>query len=159
MPTATDAISASTRTDSLRENGEAVAVAWRVHPLRDRPAQLSLVAAGYVAAFVLWHFLFPSPLALFLPVVALTGALSGYLFPTTYRVTDRGAHSDCGAARLFIAWADVRRATRGTDGVFLSPFSRPSRLDGFRGVRLRFANGNEAAVLDAVRAMRAKGSS
>jgi hypothetical protein len=62
--------------------------------------------------------------------------------------------------RLFIAWPDVRRATRGADGIFLSPFSRPSRLDNFRGVRLRFgADIDPESVVRAVKSLRAAASS
>lgn len=129
-------------------------LSWRVHRLRENPRGLIGVTGAYVAAFLLWYGLFPHPLALFLPTVALTSALAEYLFPISYRITTRGAYSANGLARLFIAWPDVKRATVGRDGINLSPFARPSRLDGIRGVRLRFSNGNDPIVMDIVRKLR-----
>ncbi len=135
---------------------DAAALSWRVHRLRERPARLLLVVAAYGAALGLWRMAFPHPVALFLPLVALTSALSEYLFPQTFRLDARGASSVNGPfSRTFIAWADVKRATYGDDGVHLSPLARASRLDRFRGVRLGFAGGDADAILDAVRAFRA----
>jgi hypothetical protein len=142
-------------TGSSSENlRETPVISWRVHPLRERPGGIALVACGYGAAFLLWRLLFPNPFALCVPLIAMTAALSDYLFPTGYRLTRGGAHVDGAVSRLYIAWGDVRRATYGREGAFLSPFSRPSRLDGFRGVRLRFAAGNDADVLRAIRSLR-----
>lgn len=122
---------------------------WRVHRLREEPRGLRLVAGAYAVAIAVWWLVFPQPLALFLPLVALTSALAEYLFPITYRLTTRGAYADNGpTSRLFLAWKDVRRATHGDEGVFLSPFARPSRLDGVRGIRLRFSVAAEAEEAD-----------
>jgi hypothetical protein len=137
----------------LRKEREATVLAWRVHRLREEPGRLGLVAAGYGVAVALWLLLFPHPFALFLPVVALTSALSEYLFPVSYRLTTRGAHVSCGlTTRLFLAWDDVKRATAGTEGIHLSPLAKAgSPLEPFRGVRLRFADGNAETVTDTVR--------
>ncbi len=124
---------------------------WRVHRLRENPQYAPLVALAYAVAFALWRLLFPHPLALFLPVFALTGALAEFLFPVTFRLTTKGAHKKCWTTQLFIAWADVKRAGQGKDGVFLSPLSRPSRLDDFRGVRLRFGGENADEICQTVR--------
>lgn len=131
---------------------ETTLLTWRIHPLRDAPAHvLPCIGAGYVTALLLWWVLLPAPAALLLPLVALTLGLSDFLFPTTYRLTTRGIYVHCAASRLFLAWSDVRRARYGADGLFLSPLVRPSRLDDFRGIRLRFADGNETQVLEVAR--------
>ena len=132
---------------------ETTILAWRVHRLREEPRGIPLVAGGYAAALLLWWWVFPQPIALVVPLFALTGALSDYLFPISFRLTTRGAYADCAASRLFLAWGDVKRASSGKDGVFLSPLARPSRLDGWRGVRLRFGGGNEEAVRDTARTL------
>lgn len=110
-----------------------------------------MVAGVYALAFILWRIFSPQPLALILPLVILTGALSDYVFPISYRLTSRGIHADCGASRLFLAWSDVRRASTGADGVFVSPLRKPSRLDAWRGIRLRFSGGNDETVRELVR--------
>lgn len=124
---------------------------WRVHRLRREPERLPLVIVAYAVALGLWLLLLPHPFTLLLPLVGLTSALREYLFPMTFRLTAQGAELLNGPARLFLAWEDVKRATHGADGVFLSPLVKPSRLDAFRGVRLDFVDGNEETVLATVR--------
>jgi hypothetical protein len=101
-----------------------------------------------------WLNLFPHPLTLLLPLGALTSAMAEYLFPVSYRLTNRGAYANCFLARLSLSWPEVKRARYGDDGVFLSPLSRPSRLDNFRGIRLSFAEGNAETVLETIRQCR-----
>lgn len=117
-------------------------LSWRVHRLRESPEKVPLVAGAYAVALGAWWLAFPHPVTLLLPTVALTGALAEYLFPITYRLTEQGAFADCGLSRLALEWKEVRRATHGKDGVYLSPLSRPSRLDTFRGIRLRYLPGD-----------------
>lgn len=133
---------------------ETTLLAWRVHRLREQPHYLPIVIVAYAVALGLWRLLFPHPLALFVPLVSLTSALGEYLFPITFRLTERGAHVANGTfVRLFLAWPDVKTATFGDDGVCLSPLARAgSPLQAFRGVRLRFDDDNADAVLATVRA-------
>jgi len=124
---------------------------WQVHGLRDNPSGLGLVAIGYAVALLLWQWVFPHPLALALPLVAMTSALSDYLFPIRYRIDDNGVHADCGPfQRLHLAWSDIRRIQRGSDGIYVSSLSKPSRLDQFRGIRLRFGSMDPHRVASAV---------
>ena len=135
-----------------KKTEEDVVLAWSIHRLRDEPQKIGLVALGYGIAFVFWRLAFPYPAGLFLPIVALTGAMAEYLFPVHYKLTTHGAYSSCGAAlKLEIAWKDVRRATVGHEGIYLSTLKIPSRLDTFRGIRLRFAAGNEQLVRETVK--------
>jgi hypothetical protein len=118
---------------------ETILLTWRTHRLREDRRCLPLVIGAYVFAIGLWWLFFPVPLALFLPLVALTSALSEFLFPVTYTVTNNGVSVVYGPLhRLHLAWEDIKRAGQGADGVFLSPLAKPSRLDNFRGLRLRF---------------------
>jgi hypothetical protein len=149
MPLATDAVAEPNGFAAAQ--AEATVLEWRVHRLREEPRFVPILIAAYSGVVVLWSLAFPHPLALLLMLGALTASLSEYLFPISYRLTTRGAHADCGPSRLFVAWTDVKRATHGRDGVYLSPLPKASRLDAFRGVRLRYANGNDAAVREAVR--------
>lgn len=131
-------------------------LAWRVHPVCEagNGPRVLVVACAFVAAFLAGRVLLPVALW-WLPLLCLAVALSDFLLPTTYRLTPQGAHADCGLSRLFIAWSDVKRATHGSDGVYLSPFARPSRLEAFRGVRLRYGPNMDAeTVCDWVRQRR-----
>ncbi len=111
---------------------------WRVHRLRDHPERLVLVVLGYVVTTLFWRLSLPHPLLLVSSLLILTASLSDYLFPITYRLTTQGAHADGILTRFFLEWKEVKRASYGQDGIFLSPLPRPSRLDHFRGVRLLY---------------------
>jgi hypothetical protein len=118
---------------------ETTLLTWRTHRLREDRQCLPLVIGAYVLAIGIWWLFFPVPLALFLPLVALTSALSEFLFPVTYTLTSTGVSVVYGPLhRLHLAWEEIKRAGQGADGVFLSPLTKPSRLDNFRGLRLRF---------------------
>lgn len=137
-----------------REQAEEVLLAWRVHRLRDEPQKIGLVALGYGLAFAFWWLAFPYPAGLFLPVIALTGAMAEYLFPIDYKLTSEKAFCTCGPAiKLEIAWSEVRRARVGKDGIYLSTLKIPSRLDTFRGIRLRFSSDNETLVRQTVKSL------
>lgn len=92
-----------------------------------------------------WYFL-PVPAALILPLVALTSAMSEFLFPVTYIIDDSGISQKClPFFHRHIAWNDIRRASAGRDGFFVTTLRIPSRLDQFRGIRIT-PRGNDAAV-------------
>ena len=133
------------------DTAERVLLVWRVHRLKEEPERAPYIAAAYGGVAVVGWLAFAHPLPLLLLLAALTGAIAEFIFPTTYRLTNRGAHSGCGLSQLFIAWEDVKRATHGKDGIHLSPFDRPSRLDSLRGVRLRYGAENRETVLSTVR--------
>ncbi|MES2465143.1 MAG: hypothetical protein V4671_31640, partial [Armatimonadota bacterium] len=143
-PDTADALSGGGRStpESVGVNAttENTLISWRIHRLRQNPRLLPLVALAYGIGLFFWLNLFPHPLTLLLPLGALTSAMAEYLFPISYRLTDRGAYSNCFLSRLYLAWPDVKRARYGDDGVFLSPLLHPSRLDTFRGLCLSFAD-------------------
>jgi hypothetical protein len=145
---------------SLPECGPDVAtkeetlLSWRIHRLRENPHLFPLVVLAYGVGLYFWLHLFPHPLTLLLPLGALTSAMAEYLFPVSYRLTTRGAYANCFLSRLYLAWPEVKRARYGDDGVFLSTLLRPSRLDTFRGLCLRFADGKQEPTLETVRRCR-----
>lgn len=153
MPAAirTPAISSSTAATTATTDTDTLV--WQVHRLREEPERIPLIAGAFAVTTALWWIVFPSVLTLPLPILCLTTALNDFLFPIRFRLTAQGAHSDGGISHLFIAWSDVKRVTKGSDGVYLSPFARPTRLEAFRGVRLRFV-GNADEVIETVKRLR-----
>jgi hypothetical protein len=70
--------------------------------------------------------------------------------PLKYRIDSGGAQVRCGLSVTAIRWSDVKRLIRMADGVRLSPLEKPSRLDEFRGVYLRFRD-NDVEVSGKIR--------
>lgn len=75
-------------------------------------------------------------------VVPLVSTAELFL-PLKYRIDESGAQVRCGLSVTSIGWSDVRRLLPMADGVRLSPLEKPSRLDEFRGVYLRFRDNAE----------------
>lgn len=113
-------------------------LAWTAHPLRQEPACKSAALGALIFGFsTLAAVSLGGAVYGLVSLLALAGATASYLLPTRYILDERGA-----AWRQLTwrrrSWSTFRRVDRHADGVFLSPFPRPSRLDSFRGVFLRF---------------------
>jgi hypothetical protein len=79
-----------------------------------------------------------------LSLAVLLVSLSSYFFPTHYQLGEAGVQvRHLGRSRLW-PWAQFCRIDRCPEGIFLSPFARPSRLDSFRGCLLRAPRDPEA---------------
>ncbi|MDP6778292.1 MAG: hypothetical protein QGI83_16170 [Candidatus Latescibacteria bacterium] len=76
----------------------------------------------------------------------LTGALLRFYVPTRYRLDDDGVEVSFLGVERVTPWSRIRRIRSDRRGAFLSPFDRPSRLDAYRGVYLRFS-GNRDEVM------------
>ena len=114
---------------------------WTSHPLREEPLAKSVLLVLIIlgVAFIV-GVSFQSITFALLSVVLLTAAMTRYFFPTRYVLDDRGfTISHIGTHRQY-SWTNFRRAARHPDGIFLSPFAKPHRLDTFRGQFLRSKN-------------------
>jgi hypothetical protein len=117
---------------------EETPLTWSVHLARRRPGQAAVVVAVIGAAALAAVYGFQSlPLGL-LAAVLLTASVSDYLFPLRFMLDAQAAESRGPVHRRRMLWTQVRRVSRDDSGVRLSPFPRPSRLDGFRGIYLWF---------------------
>ena len=125
-------------------------LAWTVHPLRVEPAWKSAALVALIAGFsTLAAASLGGAVYGLISLLALAGATARYLLPTRYVLDEREA-----AWRQLTwrrrSWSAFRRVDRHADGVFLSPFRRPSRLDSFRGVFLPFGPGVDADAVVAL---------
>ncbi|MFP4058232.1 MAG: hypothetical protein ACLF0G_15300 [Candidatus Brocadiia bacterium] len=76
----------------------------------------------------------------------LSLSLCRYFLPTRYHLDDQGAAVGFLGQWRRVPWGAVRRVSVHREGVHLSPFARPSRLDSFRGTYLRFAGNGQEVV-------------
>ena len=105
--------------------------------MREEPLAKSvlLVLIILCVAFVV-GISFQSVSFAFLALALLTAAMSRYFFATRYVLDARGFTISHIGTRKY-SWTNFRRVVRHSDGVFLSPFAKPHRLDTFRGQFLR----------------------
>ena len=112
---------------------------WEVHPLRQEKASKSLLLIVIVAtvswsvAYSFDHFGYG-----LLSLCVIVFSLAHYFFPSRYRLDKTGVSRDLLGLQIRRSWTDFRRVDTRSNGLFLSPFARPSRLDSFRGLFLPF---------------------
>ena len=120
------------------EREETVLLEWNLHLLRQDPNRIWVVAAAmFLAAGIGFLFFFSFTLAALGALLVLTAAAE-YLLPIRYRLTTERAMVSYGLAQLDMRWSNVKRIMEGPGAFKLSPFAKESRLDGIRGVTLRW---------------------
>ncbi len=127
------------------EDPEQVLLTWRSIPAkRDRrvTALVSLVVIGLPVVLGIWYGPFYGVLALLI----LGGSLSSFFLPTDFSLTDKSIARRYLGVEHKRTWGEFRSYYPDKNGVLLSPFPRPSRLENFRGMYVRF-EGNRDRVL------------
>jgi len=129
---------------------------WRSHPFK-RSIKTSILVIGFL--ILCWFFVYlstQSTLFLVISVVILLGSLSSFFLPTEYELSN-----DKIKVRFFFSekekdWDFYQSYYADKNGVLLSPFEKPSRLENFRGMYLRFEK-NKDEVVDFVKSKMKKG--
>jgi len=123
---------------------------WSSHPVK-RKALISILVI--VLLFVVWSVVYLATSSLFLTglsVIIMLGSLSSFFLPTHYEL-----HQEKIKIRFFLTkrereWSTFRSFYVDKNGVLLSPFAKPSRLENFRGIYVRFSQ-NKDQVVDFVK--------
>lgn len=123
-----------------------VVLRWSTHPAK-RSAKISILVI--LLLFVIWLLVYLttfSPLLTVLSVVIMLGSLSPFFLPTSYELDNRKIR-----VRFFFntkekEWSAFRSFYVDKNGVLLSPFERPSRLENFRGLYVKFHKNKEEVV-------------
>ncbi len=119
--------------------GSDLRLSWVVHPLRQESPLKSLALVAAIAAFsVVAAVSLESAVYGIVSLIVLTLSMARYFLPTRYAVDEAGVSSGL-VSHAPRPWRDFARADVRPGGMLLSPFLRPSRLDSYRGVYLRFA--------------------
>lgn len=134
----TDANAASAKTL------DTVLAEWTVHLARQQPMK-AVIAGLLVSASIAFGWVWVHPMVAFLLGLFLLHAVGEFFFPVRYRITKEGAEAVGFLHWRKIDWERVRRVTLLPDGIQLSPLVKPSKLDAFRGLFLRW-NGEEAGL-------------
>jgi len=116
-------------------------LSWRTHPFLENAPRSYGAAAFLVALALLVNCAFGGWLWSALAVLFLFGSLARYFLPSEYRLTAEGVEVRfLGRLRRY-PWGRFRNLYPHGVGLHLSPFERPSGLDPFRGLFLRYARG------------------
>jgi len=125
-------------------------LSWISHPMKRRPVVAAIVTVFIVTCGILIQISTNTPWFAGLGMVILFASLAKFYFPTRYILTDQGVTVKTTTQSLTKPWKMYRSYYRDKNGVLLSPFAEPSRLENFRGLYLIFdKNGDEVvAVID-----------
>jgi len=128
-------------------------LAWKVHLVCEQPVKALWIAPVVIVSLALSLIIFHSFIYPLIALIIFLSALSEYLFPIHYRITEDGASMRTLTGRAFIKWVDVKKYYLDDCGIKLSPLENPGRLEPYRGVYLRFGE-NKDTVIGTVRRMR-----
>ena len=123
---------------------------WTVHPLKDNWKRTLLLAIFLALVFTLIYLSFQSIAVTLLSAICLICSLYRYFVPSNYEFYDDRVVIVSFSRRAVKPWSDFRSFYVDRNGVLLSPFARPSRLENFRGVYVRFGDNRRDEILDFV---------
>jgi len=128
---------------------EGEVITWRINPLLRRPRRtaLALVLVA-VLLIVIWWLFADTPALGMLLAGAFLLSLWRLFIPARYRVDDSGVGVDYGIYRQHFSWDRFRRLGEDANGLYLSPFGFPNRLDSFRSVFLAVDEPLKSRVAD-----------
>ena len=123
---------------------------WRVHPLRESWTRSTLLLLFLLLLFLGIYCLFQSVSVALLSAIFVTGSLYRYFVPFRYALYEGQLVVTAPFYRLTKPWSAFRSFYVDNNGVLLSPFAEPSRLENFRGVYVRLG-ANRSEVVDFIK--------
>ena len=123
-------------------------LSWTVHPLVENWRKSILLGAFLTLLFIGIYWGFQSIYIALLSAIFLLGSLYKYFLPFHHHCeADKLIITSC-CYRLERPWDTFRSFYVDGNGVLLSPFARPTRLENFRGVYVRFGQHSPEKVID-----------
>ena len=123
---------------------------WSTHPIKKKTF-ISVLVVAFL--FLVWSVVYLTTSSLFLTglsVVIMLVSLSSFFLPTYYELDQDKIRIRYVFTRREREWSAFRSFYVDKNGVLLSPFQKPSRLENFRGIYIRFDR-NKDQVVDFVK--------
>ncbi len=131
-------------TGEVKDEGQVLA--WTVHPLRRRPLVAVLVTIFIFVVAVAAYTTTESKAFGTLALVVMFASLAKFYMPTSYRLSDKRITIKTLTQTLHKNWSQYRSCYPDKNGVLLSPFAEPSRMENFRGLFLIFDRNKDEVV-------------
>jgi hypothetical protein len=129
---------------------EGTTLKWSSHPVKRRTTVSILVVLFLLAVWVVVYVTTSSILLTGLAVIIMLGSMSSFFLPTNYELDQEKVKIRFFFTNREREWSAFRSFYVDKNGVLLSPFAKPSRMENFRGVYVRFGR-NKDQVVDFVR--------
>ncbi|MEP0827256.1 MAG: hypothetical protein HRF51_01930 [bacterium] len=136
-------IASSSATDKGANSDLGAVLEWVSHPAKRNMKVTVAVSIFLLILIIIVYALTQSVFFTVLAFVILYASLAAFYFPTRYRLDDKGIEIKTTTQTLRKNWSQYRSFYPDKNGVLLSPFTRPTRLENFRGVYIRFGNNRE----------------
>lgn len=118
---------------------------WVSHPVVENQKKtiflmlfLILIFVGIYFLYGFWWFM--------ISFIFVLSSLSSYFMKTEYTTSENGVEVHSFLSHLKKDWQYYRSFYEDKNGIFLSPFVKHSRLENFRGLYLRFGNGDRETI-------------
>ncbi|MDE0009556.1 MAG: hypothetical protein OXU36_00335 [Candidatus Poribacteria bacterium] len=123
-------------------------LSWTVHPLVENRRKSVLLGLFLLLLLFGIYWGFQSVSVALLSAIFLLGSLYKYFLPFRHQCeADKLIITSC-CYRLERSWETFRSFYVDTNGILLSPFVRPTRLENFRGVYVRFGKHTPEKIID-----------
>ena len=123
-------------------------LSWTVHPIVENWRKSVLLGLFLVLLLFGIYLGFQSIYVALISGIVLLGSLYKYFLPFHHQCeADRLIITSC-CYRLERSWETFRSFYVDANGILLSPFARPTRLENFRGVYVRFGKHTPEEVVD-----------
>lgn len=126
-------------------------IEWVSFPAVENHRKTTIATIFIIGLSTLLYFLY-GPIYGFLSILFLGFSLLPYYTPTTYRLNEDRIEVKKVFYTIKKSWSNFRSFYPDKNGVLLSPFPIPTRLENFRGIYIRF-RGNGEEVLSVVESM------
>ena len=122
---------------------------WSAWPAKEKPLFTLGIVLFLLAIWIAVGYIYREAVWVLLAVILLLGAVAPFFVITRYRLDEEGVSMKRYVTTMKKRWEELRSYYPDKNGVLVSPFAKPSRLENFRGVYLRFG-GNREKVLAAL---------
>ncbi len=129
-------------------------IEWSVLPARNR--KKVAIALAIILPFLIIVYVTSGIYWTLFSIVVLLTSLAPFWTVTKYVLDDEGVTIKRPLYTIKKPWSHYRRYVVDKNGIFLSPFPRPSRIDAYRGNYLIFGDVDRDKVVSFVREMMEK---
>lgn len=133
---------------SMTDSSQVDEISWCVHPFVENWKRTVFLLMFLSSILVILYVGFQSIIIVFFSAILLIAPLYKYFLPFHYH---------CGQDSLVIStccynferqWSSFKSNYIDKNGILLSPFSKPTRLENFRGIYIRFGQHSPTEIVD-----------
>ena len=124
--------------DNLPTGQEGISIEWSCHPVKRRPLFSAGLTLLVLLVIVMVYNTTQSAFFGLLAFIIMFVSLAKFYFPTYYRLSEKGVTVRTTTQTLTKNWSEYRSFYPDKNGILLSPFAEPSRLENYRGLFIMF---------------------